>query len=122
MTPDSNKPTLVCYDGSEHYRRQLDELGVLPEDIRSLEDLAALPILLDKEARRRLHLDDLPKISARVLSARLRELVAKGVVSRRVVQTTPPSVEYELTSLGRELVPALSSIVEVATKLRQRRA
>jgi DNA-binding HxlR family transcriptional regulator len=65
---------------------------------------------------------DLPKISARVLSARLRELVAKGVVSRRVVPTTPPSAEYELTSLGRELVPALTSIVEVATKLRQRRA
>jgi DNA-binding HxlR family transcriptional regulator len=65
---------------------------------------------------------DMPKISARVLSARLRELVAKGVVARRVVPTAPPSVEYELTSLGRELVPALSSIVEVATKLRQRRA
>jgi phenylacetate-CoA ligase len=38
-----------CYDGSQHYRRQLDELGVVPEEIRSLEDLADLPILLDKE-------------------------------------------------------------------------
>ena len=56
-----------------------------------------------------------------MLSARLRELVAKGVVTRHVAPTTPPSVEYELTSLGRELVPALSSIVEVATKLRARR-
>lgn len=63
---------------------------------------------------------DMPKISARVLSARLRDLAGKGVVTRRVVPTTPPSAEYELTSLGRELLPALTSIVEVATKLRRR--
>ena len=37
-----------CYDGSEHYRRALDELGVSPEEIRTLADLDALPILLDK--------------------------------------------------------------------------
>ncbi len=65
---------------------------------------------------------DMPNISARVLSARLRELAVKGVVTRRVVPTMPPSVEYELTSLGRELVPALTSIVHVATKLRARQS
>ena len=65
---------------------------------------------------------DLPKISARVLSARLRELATKGVITRCVVPTAPPSVEYELTALGRELVPALSSIVAVGTKLRTRRS
>jgi phenylacetate-CoA ligase len=37
-----------CYDGSEHYRSQLDRLGVSPEEIRTLADLDALPILLDK--------------------------------------------------------------------------
>jgi nucleotide-binding universal stress UspA family protein len=26
MTPDSNKPTLVCYDGSEHSRRSLETI------------------------------------------------------------------------------------------------
>lgn len=61
---------------------------------------------------------DIPRISARVLSARLRELEAKGVVSRVVVPTTPPSVEYELTELGRELVPALTAIVRVGLKLK----
>ncbi|WP_437964322.1 helix-turn-helix domain-containing protein [Sorangium sp. So ce260] len=60
---------------------------------------------------------DIPQISARVLSARLRELEAKGVVSRRVMPTSPPSVEYELTALGQELVPALRAIVEVGRKL-----
>lgn len=61
---------------------------------------------------------DIPQISARVLSARLRELEAKGVVHRAVVATSPPSVEYSLTDLGRELVPAIAAIVEVGFKLK----
>jgi DNA-binding HxlR family transcriptional regulator len=61
---------------------------------------------------------DIPKISARVLSARLRELEAKGVVIREVVASSPPSVEYRLTDLGRELVPAIAAIVEVGRKLK----
>ena len=61
---------------------------------------------------------DIPKISARVLSARLRELEAKGVVTREVVASSPPSVEYRLTDLGRELVPAIAAIVEVGRKLK----
>jgi DNA-binding HxlR family transcriptional regulator len=63
---------------------------------------------------------DMPKISARVLSARLRELEDKGVVTRRVIASSPPSVEYELTDLGHELVPAIHAIVEVGKKLRIR--
>lgn len=61
---------------------------------------------------------DIPRVSARVLSARLRELEAKGVVVRTVVATTPPSVEYSLTELGRELVPAIEAIVNVGRKLK----
>lgn len=63
---------------------------------------------------------DIPRVSARVLSARLRELEDKGVVTRRVMPTSPPSVEYELTDLGRELIPALTAIVEVGRKLKTR--
>jgi len=62
---------------------------------------------------------DIPRISARVLSARLRELEAKGVVSRTVLATSPPSAEYGLTELGEELVPAIRAIVDVGTRLRQ---
>lgn len=61
---------------------------------------------------------DIPRISARVLSARLRELESRGVIHRRVVPSSPPSVEYELTELGRELVPAIAAIVEVGRKLK----
>ncbi|AZQ09795.1 HTH-type transcriptional activator HxlR [Shewanella khirikhana] len=61
---------------------------------------------------------DIPPVSAKVLSARLTELTERGVVSRHVRDTSPPSVEYELTELGRELIPALDAIVEVGHKLK----
>jgi DNA-binding HxlR family transcriptional regulator len=63
---------------------------------------------------------DIPKISAKVLSARLRGLEEKAVVSRRVMATTPPSVEYSLTPLGEELLPVIHAIVEVGGKLKLR--
>ncbi len=61
---------------------------------------------------------DIPPVSAKVLSQRLRELEARGVITRTVQPTTPPSVEYTLTPLGHELVPALSAIAEVGHKLK----
>lgn len=63
---------------------------------------------------------DIPPITARVLTKRLRELEKEGVVERRVVPTSPPSVEYELTGLGRELLPAIQAIVTVGTRLQSR--
>src|SRR5713226_5091794 len=62
---------------------------------------------------------DIPRISATVLSARLRELEEKGVITRRVVPTSPPSVEYALTELGQELIPAINAIVGVGLKLKK---
>jgi len=60
---------------------------------------------------------DIPRISARVLSARLRELETRGLVTRRVLDTSPPSAEYSLTPLGRELLPAIESLACVGRKL-----
>jgi DNA-binding HxlR family transcriptional regulator len=61
-----------------------------------------------------------PVISAKVLSARLKDLDERGVLSRTVLATTPPSVEYALTDLGEELIPAIRAIVEVGSKLHLR--
>lgn len=63
---------------------------------------------------------DIPPISAKVLSTRLTELQERGVLSRNVLPTSPPSVEYELTELGRELIPALDAIVQVGHKLKSK--
>ena len=48
--------------------------------------------------------------NSRTLRDRLRELEELEVVSRRIVETMPPWVEYELTQRGRELGEALSSL------------
>lgn len=63
---------------------------------------------------------DIPRISARILSVRLDELEALGVIGRRPIATSPPSAEYFLTDLGEELIPALKAIVEVGEKLKRR--
>ncbi len=64
---------------------------------------------------------DIPPVSAKVLSQRLKELEAKGVLSRTIQPTSPPSVEYALTPLGEGLVPALEAIVAVGHKLKAAR-
>jgi DNA-binding HxlR family transcriptional regulator len=60
---------------------------------------------------------DIPRISARVLSARLHELESHGLVIRRPLRSSPPSAEYELTDLGRELLPAIDVFASVGQKL-----
>lgn len=64
---------------------------------------------------------DIPPVSAKVLTQRLRELEEKGVVIRKVLPTSPPSVEYQLTPLGMELIPAIAAIVSVGEKLKRTR-
>jgi DNA-binding HxlR family transcriptional regulator len=62
----------------------------------------------------------MPAISAKVLSMRLKDLEGRGVLSRTVLGTTPPSVEYALTELGEELIPAIRAIVDVGSKLHRK--
>jgi DNA-binding HxlR family transcriptional regulator len=62
---------------------------------------------------------DIPRVSAKVLTARLRALEETGVLTRHVVPTSPPSVEYALTDLGRELIPVIEAIDRVGSKLKR---
>ena|SRR5688572_24923579 len=52
----------------------------------------------------------IPQISDRLLSMRLRELEAGGLVARRVREGAPVRVDYELTPKGRALEPAIASL------------
>lgn len=61
---------------------------------------------------------DIPPVSPKVLSQRLRELQERGVLERKVLPTSPPSVEYSLTQSGLQLIPALTAIVEVGHQLK----
>lgn len=65
---------------------------------------------------------DIPGISPKVFSTRLKQLERDGILVRQVVPTTPPTVEYSLTEFGHQLVPAIEAIVQVGHKLKLRRA
>lgn len=56
----------------------------------------------------------LPDISQRMLTKSLRQLERDGLVSRTVLPTKPPRVDYALTALGRSLFEALGVLVRWA--------
>ena len=60
--------------------------------------------------------DAIPDISDRMLSERLRELEAEGVVTRSVIPESPIRVEYALTEKGRALEQAIVAIADWAER------
>lgn len=52
----------------------------------------------------------IPDLSDRMLSERLKELEAEGIVARTVIPSTPVRIEYRLTEKGRALTPVLDAI------------
>ena len=53
-------------------------------------------------------------ISQRMLTLTLRNLTADGLVSRTAYAEVPPRVEYEVTELGRTLIPLVMALAEWA--------
>jgi DNA-binding HxlR family transcriptional regulator len=51
-----------------------------------------------------------PDLSDRLLSERLKELEARGIVDRHVSDGAPVKVEYELTERGKDLREALGEL------------
>ena len=51
-----------------------------------------------------------PELSDRLLSERMKELEARGVVTRHVDPGPPVKVLYELTDMGQSLEPALQEL------------
>ncbi len=58
----------------------------------------------------------IPIISRKVLTQQLRELESDGILTRTVYSETPPRVEYELTNMGRELLPVYNMLAEWSKK------
>ena len=59
-------------------------------------------------------------ISQKVLTSKLRELEADGLVERHVFAEVPPRVEYSLTPLGRTLKPVLDAMEQWGTAYKKR--
>lgn len=56
---------------------------------------------------------ELPMVTERTISLQLKELEADGLIKRTVYATKPPlKVEYELTPLGKTLIPLLTDIAK----------
>jgi DNA-binding HxlR family transcriptional regulator len=53
-------------------------------------------------------------ISQRMLTLTLKHLVEDGLVARTAYAEVPPRVEYELTELGRTLMPLVMALAEWA--------
>ncbi|MFC4770031.1 winged helix-turn-helix transcriptional regulator [Effusibacillus consociatus] len=51
-----------------------------------------------------------PEMSDKMLTERLKELEALGILTRHVYPETPVRVEYELTDKGRDLEPVVEAI------------
>jgi DNA-binding HxlR family transcriptional regulator len=77
---------------------------------------AIIFVLLRSSCRFATLREAIPDITDRMLSDRLQELEAEGIVARTVVPDTPVRVEYSLTKKGRSLVTAIDAIAEWAHK------
>ncbi len=59
-------------------------------------------------------------VSQKVLTAQLRDMEDKGLLTRKVYAEVPPRVEYTLTETGRSLKPILDSMVVWGTDYQRR--
>src|SRR6201993_1844666 len=73
---------------------------------------AILRVLMDRPMRFSEVVQAVPELSDRLLSARMKELEARGIVERKVHPGPPVRVEYSLSEMGQELEPALSELQE----------
>ncbi|MBN3727900.1 helix-turn-helix transcriptional regulator [Burkholderia sp. Ac-20379] len=104
MTPASPEAREACLgpDGSVAHVARV---------IRMIHGRWKLPILFRlyaDPALRTLQLKrDLPGISQKMLTQHLRELAADGLIARIDFGEKPLRVEYQLTEMGRQLLPVL---------------
>jgi len=77
---------------------------------------AILRVLMDGPMRFSEIAQSVPELSDRLLSERVKELEARGIVRRTVIPGPPVRVEYSLSKMGHELEPALSELERWANR------
>jgi DNA-binding HxlR family transcriptional regulator len=60
-----------------------------------------------------------PGISAKMLTGRLRQLEAARLIARHYAPTIPPQVTYSLTTRGEELTPVFNALNGIAQRWRE---
>jgi DNA-binding HxlR family transcriptional regulator len=82
---------------------------------------AILRVLMDGPLRFSEIAQAVPELSDRLLSERMKQLEARGIVERNVIPGPPLRVEYRLSRMGRELEPALAELEVWANRWLRRR-
>jgi DNA-binding HxlR family transcriptional regulator len=59
---------------------------------------------------------EIPEITSRTLTCRLKELVEQGIIERKQYPVIPPKVEYTLTEKGQGLRNVIEAIEEFGNK------
>lgn len=60
--------------------------------------------------------EQMSEVSDRLISERLKELEAAGILRRKVYNERPVRIEYELTEKGRDMEPVVEAIQSWAEK------
>jgi DNA-binding HxlR family transcriptional regulator len=105
MKPSNFHESGVCRRISEILSRVGDKWTVLV-----IVQLRAGPLRFSEIKRR------LGSISQKMLTATLRALERDGFVTRTVHPSVPPRVDYELTTLGRDLLQPVTAMADWATQ------
>jgi DNA-binding HxlR family transcriptional regulator len=104
-----NEATAGGIEGNCPIRHVLDKIG----DKWSM--LLVMTLAAGPKRFNQLH-RDVPDISQKMLTQTLRDLQRDGLVSRKVFDTKPPSVEYQLTDLGQSLIVPFGQLIEWANR------
>jgi len=108
-TDQDGLPDLLCgFEDPVAFRELLTKVG----DKWSIFVLLALSMLPRKRARFSELNRAIPAISERMLALTLRQAERDGLVTREVFAEVPARVEYELTAMGKSLLPALQGLVD----------
>ena len=101
--PDTAAPLVSARDVCPYYHEAVELLGKRWTG-------AIVHVLLAGPMRFSEIAQAIPQISDRLLSMRLKELEAFGIIARRVWDAAPVRVEYELTPKGEALGPTVTEL------------
>ena len=119
LSPSAAKRWLSCPPSARLNAKLLDRFGekssTFAEEGTKAHSLSELKLRKETGEINAFRFGELKKsighVTQKVLTAQLRDMEAKGLLTRTVYAEVPPRVEYTLTDTGYSLKPILDSMV-----------
>lgn len=105
-----------CTDQTQDYSQMCPKFEKAMDLIGKRWTGLILRVLLGGPRRFRDVKEQLPELSDRMLTERMKELEHAGPVTRHVYPETPVRIEYELTEKGRDLKTVIDDIQKWAER------